>query len=426
MATRDVKILFVGDMHLGTQPSRVPGDAAASGALGPAAAWRLTVDAALRHGVRAVALAGDVVNRENELFEARRPLEEGLLRLRDAGIAVYAVAGNHDTATLPTLAEHGGALTLLGARGAWERQPVADGVDLVGWSFPAAHWPHSPFASPPPPPRPGTVTLGLLHADLDGGDSVYAPAGTAEFAAAGYSAWFLGHIHTPGEPAIDGRPFYLGSLTPLDPSETGAHGPVLVTVGAAGGLTAERLPLAPLRWERWDVPCDGLAAPHEDLLNVLMAEIGRRAGPDAPDLPAGQALGLRLTLTGEVDAPLALQKAADALADEPLETTIAGRRVFVDRVACSVRARVDLTDLARGRDPAALLARRILALQDGGDTALRAAALERARAAVADIDGLPGCRMLDDPLNENDLRDVALRAAHRLLARLLADQGARA
>ncbi len=80
-----VRILFVGDMHLGTRPARVPAGLPEADAMGPGGAWDRTVRAALDHGVRAVALAGDVVNRRNELFEARRPLDRGLGRLADAG-----------------------------------------------------------------------------------------------------------------------------------------------------------------------------------------------------------------------------------------------------------------------------------------------------------------------------------------------------
>ena len=49
-------------------------------------------------------LAGDLVERDNALFEAYGPLATGVRRLVERGIVVAAVAGNHDTMALPRLA----------------------------------------------------------------------------------------------------------------------------------------------------------------------------------------------------------------------------------------------------------------------------------------------------------------------------------
>ena len=69
-----VKILAVGDIHLGRTPSRLPEELNARD-LGPAEAWRRTVVAAVDDGMTAVLLAGDVVDRDDDFFEAYRALE---------------------------------------------------------------------------------------------------------------------------------------------------------------------------------------------------------------------------------------------------------------------------------------------------------------------------------------------------------------
>lgn len=427
MSSSTTRILFVGDMHLGTRVARLPEALGDPSAFGPAAAWTRAVDAALEHDVQAVALAGDVVNRLNQLFEARRPLDRGLARLAEAGIPVVAVAGNHDTSTLPALAAGEERLVLLGAGGTWSTYDVApaDGppVRLVGWSFPAEHHPASPLESPPPPPDDRLTTFGLLHADLDAGTSDYAPVAASELAACGYDGWFLGHIHTPDPVPADGAPFYLGSLTGLDPSETGVHGPVLVTVHPDRTRSLERLPLAPLRWAEVEIPCDRLQAPESDLPSVLVSALGdfvAHAG-----LSTDTAVGARIVLTGEVGRPRAVERAAAGLDLAALVTEIAGVTVFVDRVESRVRARVDLATLAVGTDPVGLLARRILVL-DGGrdDDGLANSLLDRARAAVATVDDLPSCRRLDGDLDDDGLRRLAVRSARDLLHRLLADKEA--
>ncbi len=78
-----VSILFVGDMHLGRRASRVPDSACEMGQfkraeLSPRAAWSRVVQAAIDHQVQAVALAGDLVDQDDDLFEARAVLEQGI------------------------------------------------------------------------------------------------------------------------------------------------------------------------------------------------------------------------------------------------------------------------------------------------------------------------------------------------------------
>jgi len=426
MPAPTTRILFVGDMHLGTHPSRVPADVGDPRALGPAGAWSRTVDAALAHRVHAVALAGDVVNKRNALFEAAAALRPGLERLHEAGITALAVAGNHDTRALPGLLRGGAPLRLLGNDGTWEECLIGDGsgprVRIVGWSFPRERWETSPLATPPPPARADLPTFGLLHADLDAATSRYAPVSGAALAAIGYDGWLLGHIHTPGAVPTDGRPFYLGSLVGLDPTETGEHGPLLVTVGPGGAIDRQRLPLAPLRWERWEFPAPANATSADDLQEHLLAVFEQRTV--ALGLEPGTALGVRVVLTGAVAHPLVVADAAAVL--EPPPVHLGGVTVFVDRIDTDLRTELDLADLARGDDPPALLARRILALESDGsdsDPALVADLLERLREADAGARDLaPGAQR--KAAEETELRRLGARSARRLLHRVLAGKEA--
>ncbi len=422
MTSNHTRILFVGDMHLGTRPSRLPAGVGDAERLGPAGAWARSVDAALEHRVQAVALAGDVVNKRNALFEAAAALRPGLEKLHAAGITTLAVAGNHDTRALPGLLQAGAPLHLLGAGGVWQEHVVGgDGhppVRLVGWSFPRERWESSPLADPPPPARADLPTFGLLHADLDVPTSVYAPVGRAALAAVGYDGWMLGHIHTPGPVPTDARPFYLGSLVGLDPSETGEHGPVLVSVAADGTIERRRLPLAPLRWERWALPCPVAPASADDLQELLLRELETRTA--ALGLAPGTVLGVRVVLDGACDRPLAAARAADALVLPPV--TFAGVTVFVDKLESALRAELDLPALARGDDPPGLLARRILLLEN--ESAEQADALARLlqhlRDAEAEARRFNACTAAV-PADDATLRRTGARAARRLLDRLLAE-----
>ena len=171
----ETRILFVGDMHLGRSPGRLPAVLNAQD-FGPAAALKNIIDHALDLNVHAVAFAGDLVDGENAAFEAYGPLDRELRRLIGAGIEVCAVAGNHDTSALPRLAKvlHEG-FHLLGPGGTWSEHIVESGdgppVRLVGWSFPTSHYDTPTPLAEAPAAKPATITLGLLHCDLDVADS---------------------------------------------------------------------------------------------------------------------------------------------------------------------------------------------------------------------------------------------------------------
>ena len=114
----DFRLMCVGDIHLGRRPSRLSDRVDDLGIgiheLTPAAAWQTAVDWALANDIDAVALAGDVVERLEDRFEAYGHLERGVRRLVDAGISVVGVAGNHDVLALPRLADQLPEFKLIG------------------------------------------------------------------------------------------------------------------------------------------------------------------------------------------------------------------------------------------------------------------------------------------------------------------------
>ena len=430
------KILFVGDMHLGRRPSGLPEDLAGNADLGPAEAWRRVVEAAIEHQVQAVALAGDLVDQDNALFEAFGLLQEGVTRLADAGIRICAVAGNHDTKTLPRLARLIDRFTLLGPGGTWSEIKIPGGhgpdVHLAGWSFPASHHSGSPLETSPAPADPGLVTFGLLHADLNAGASLYAPVNGRDLQALQYAGWFLGHVHKPEPEPVptDGLPFYLGSVTGLDPSETGSHGPLLVTVDSEGLITRKRIPLAPLRWETQQLPCFDLKNPAENLASWLLTQVQRLGQEMDAELTQVDALGLRLQLTGIHSDPGALEQALDTLKLEHLVTSHRGTTIFIQRVESRVTGTFDLASMAVRNDPPGLLARQILIRSDtddpvpGVDDPQSAVAewIHLARQELEAVDRKSAFDLLSGEsttLEDETLRRMLLQAGHRALAGML-------
>ncbi len=423
-----VRILAIGDLHLGRTPSRLPEALREQGIeafeLTPAEGWRRAVRYAITKAVDAVVFAGDLVESSNAGFEAYGVLRKGVSELTAAGIAVFAVAGNHDVNVLPRLAAQIPEFRLLGANGCWEYGEIEQRGQRVarvaGWSFPAPHHRRSPLEQRPDLPDDGLAWIGLLHCDLDASSSSYAPVYRRELEDLSASAWLLGHIHRPSLRSAGTPLGYLGSLVPLDPSEMGDHSAWLLTLGEAGQPVAlEPVPLSPLRWETLRLDASALAEPKEELWGALIRGVEQRTLEFEDEAEGLRVLGLRVVLHGRSSALSALRGAARELESQH-EVFPAGRLLaFVDKISVEAQAAIELEELARGRTPPALLAARLIALRAGeGDAqALVSAARSELEAELAK----PVYAPLGEPpaLSDEDLRSWLLKAGEFALDELL-------
>ena len=425
-----MKLLGIGDIHLGRQPSRLAPELVEEVPArdpGPAAAWRLAVDFALEAEVDAVLLAGDVVEQEDDFYEAFRDLRSGVERLAAAGVRVLAVSGNHDVQVLPRLADAVPGVRLLGRGGCWEAEEVEgrDGrrASVLGWSFPEPRVRTSPlaaFALPDLTGQSGSVpVIGLLHCDRDAPGSPYAPVRSAELANAPVDAWLLGHIHAP-DALRPPRPMgYLGSLTGLDPGEPGARGPWLLEWDESGPAI-EHVPLAPLRWEEVEVEVpDGGLDEAEDVHGLVTAALDALLERLAAARHRPRAVGCRLRFTGRSRQGKAIEDTLAASDPQRLVHWRGDIACFVHDWRMAVLPAIDLDSLARGADPPALLARRILALR-GADDGERRALIDGARRR---LESGPHVRrftaLRPEPPPDEAIAALLERAALRALAGLL-------
>ena len=426
-----MKLLCVGDIHLGRQPARLPAgllDELKASELGPAAAWRLAVDFALADEVDAVLLAGDVVEQEDDFYEAYGDLRRGVDRLAAAGIPLLAVSGNHDVQVLPRLADAVPGFRLIGRGGAWEVQEVTgrDGrrVQVLGWSFPERRVTTSPLAAhelPELDPGNGPV-VGLLHCDRDAAGSAYAPVRSAELADAPAAAWLLGHVHRPDRLAPPRPIGYLGSLTGLDPGEAGPRGPWRLEC-TGSELALEHLPLAPLRWEEVVVELDGLESA-EDVHTFAVAALDALHERLAAERFRPRAVGCRLRFTGRTAHP---REAGRSLAaGDPLRILHPRDDVlyFVHDWRFEAGPALDLDELARGADPPALLARKVLLLRRSAEDTDRQALLAGARRRLESLGGRRAFAAHGlAPPTEEEAAELLERAALGALAELLDQRG---
>lgn len=423
-----LRLLAVGDMHLGRRPSRLPedlGDQARD--LSPAGAWERLVARAIEEGVDVVALAGDVVEREDDFYEAYRELSGGVARLAEAGIRVVGVAGNHDVRVLPRLVTELADFELIGQEGewqAWTMEQGAESLTLWGWSFPREKVPHSPLAGQAFERRPG-VNLGLLHCDRDQMNSDYGPVSSSELRAAGLDGWLLGHIHVPDALTVDNPSGYLGSVSGMDPGEPGDHGPWLLTIERGRIQSLSQWVLAPLRWEPLALDITGLPEAEEAraVLTRRLAELDRRLADCT--LPP-RAVGLRLRLTGRTGLGEAVLKLLDSERGVDVRPAGSQTHYFIEKVASGTEPEIPLEALAERSDPPGLLAQRLLLLdRPEADPDRRQLIATGRRRLQARLDESRWRAVETGPLDDAAVEAYLRESGTRLLEQLLAQQGER-
>lgn len=371
-STSRIHLLCAADLHLG----RHVGDTSANQKKisYTTQAWERLLELCLTGSVPidALLLAGDLIDKSGLLIEVYGLLKKGLLQLAEKGIAVVAIAGNHDALALEPLQRSLGLpnFHVLGAKGQWERRSFnfrGMPLHIDGLSFTGSAMKDNPFKHASwPLPSTDEPLLGLLHCDVDAYNSCYAPVGSADFHQLPHQAWFLGHIHVPKE-IVPQNPLvrYCGSLQGLDISEHGARGAWLVSISPTKEVSAKEVPLAPLRWEQFtlDISAITLSDWEGKLLNAIEEALKMRLEGQAAMV---ERIGIRLTLTGHSEIYRELRRNLMKFQQqEGAGLQLHGRWIpyFVESIKNNAAPARDLQRLACGSDFVAALARKLLALQ---------------------------------------------------------------
>jgi DNA repair exonuclease SbcCD nuclease subunit len=289
-------------------------------------------------------IAGDVFDGRWRDYRTGQFFVDRMRKLREAGIRVVMIAGNHDAenrfAARLELADN---VTVLSSKRPETVRLEALGIAVHGRSFPQRDVTDN-IALDYPPPVAGLFNIGLLHTGCTGrdGHASYAPCTVEQLANHGYQYWALGHVHT--REVLSDAPYIVfpGNLQGRGVHETGAKGATVVAVEDGQVSAIEHRPLDIVRWAAEDID---ISTVHDrwDLLPVIRARID--AAYEAAD---GRALALRLRLLGSTALHAGLVTEAAELRED-IETLLASIAADIWLERLDVRTMPPV--VASGRDP---------------------------------------------------------------------------
>lgn len=319
------------------------------------AAFTRLVDEAISLQVDFMVIAGDLYDGDWKDHNTGVYFARQMGRLRNAGIPVFVLHGNHDAESVMTqkLALPDNVHVFEARRPSTHRLESCR-VALHGQSFPQPAVTDN-LAAAYPDPVPGYFNIGVLHTALEGNaqHTSYAPCSVAQLQARGYQYWALGHVH---EHQIFRGPapiVFPGNLQGRHIREQGPRGAVLVTCRDGAVESIERLEVDVLRWHAIAVDVSGCETRRqvESLLRTRLEILLREQASDRPCV-------VRLTLEGQtpIHGELVGQRAqlrADAVA---IMAALGHDRLWLEKLLIETRPLRRMSPREDADDIAALLA----------------------------------------------------------------------
>tara|TARA_R110002110_G_scaffold339191_2_gene549598 strand:+ start:5298 stop:6524 length:1227 start_codon:yes stop_codon:yes gene_type:complete len=253
-------------------------------------AFTRIIDTAIAESVNALLIAGDLFDGAERSARTAAYLTGQLDRLRDGGIRVFYIRGNHDAENPLTgelnLPEN---VHIFDGRGG--KVQLSEDVWIHGVSFANRHAPESLLPKFPAPVS-GAINIAMLHTSLAGagGHDPYAPCTVSDLVAAGFDYWALGHVHRRQVHAESPWIVMPGTPQGRDIGEPGPKSATLLTIGET--IEVAEVPTSLV--EFLHVPIDATKTENDDGLRDLLRQVLRET-PNS--LTSGSGV-IRLSLTG--------------------------------------------------------------------------------------------------------------------------------
>jgi DNA repair exonuclease SbcCD nuclease subunit len=313
-------------------------------------AFENLVALALSESVDALLLAGDIYDGDWRDYNTGLFFLTQMARLKQAGIAVLLVHGNHDAAS--QISRHlrlPDNVHAFSSRAPETLRLEQAGFAIHGQSYATRHVDQN-LARAYPPAVPGAFNIGLLHTALDGrpGHASYAPCHRDDLVRLGYDYWALGHVHA--REVISEQPWVVfpGNLQGRHARETGAKGATMVRVHDNMVEALEHHALDVVRWSQCDILLEGERDPDWDrdpdrdqdrdgaeLELDLDLEQSLAAALEAELAAAdGRLLAVRLRLVGQTRRDGALRAKSEQLLNQAraLALDIAAGGIWIEKL----------------------------------------------------------------------------------------------
>ena len=253
------------------------------------------VQLAIDEKVAFVLLAGDLYDGDWKDYNTGIYFLSRMGRLRDAGIRLFMVSGNHDAATqmITRSLKLPDNVTLFPHRNVGVHILEHYDVALYGQSF-SARVVTDDLVKNYPQGDSALFNIGLLHTSLNGrvGHESYAPCTLDELRSKGYQYWALGHVHQREVICRDPWVVFPGNIQGRHIRETGPKGCSLVSVSNGQVTSVEHRELDVLRWA-----VSRVDASRSDSIESLL-DLVRETFKHERDDADGRPIAIRLCLEG--------------------------------------------------------------------------------------------------------------------------------
>jgi len=331
------------------------------------------IELAIDEDVAFVLLAGDLYDGDWKDYNTGLYFMERMGRLRDAGIRVFMVEGNHDAASQITTHLRLTDNVKMFATHSPERVVLEDlGVVIHGQGFPTRAVKED-LSQAYPQGDPHLFNIGLLHTCLDGkpGHEPYAPCTVDGLRSKGYQYWALGHIHKREEVSREPWIVFPGNTQGRHIRESGPKGCTLVIVDNGNVSEVTHHDLDVLRWSL----CEVDVTDSETIDDVY--EQVRAVLQQALDIADGRPVAARLLLQGAcaVHSRLHAELAHWTQEYRSLANNLGGAGIWLEKVLLKTQPSISVDSLLSRDDALGGLVRGISNMELD-DTALAELAKE--------------------------------------------------
>jgi exonuclease SbcD len=359
-----MKFIHCADIHLDTPLqglAQYPGAPVNEIRNATRRAFEKILNSAISEKVDFVIIAGDLYDTGLKSFESALFFNREMARLKDAGIDVYLVHGNHDAASkLIKQLRPPGNVKIFRAS---EPQTMLNKelrVAIHGQSF-ATPEVTEDLAAKYPPPVPNFFNIGILHTNLAGisEHANYAPCSLQTLKNKGYQYWALGHVHNGQILCTDPYIVFPGNIQGRHGKEQGEKSCELVTVSDTGTISIEKIFTSVVPWVEAEIDAAGCQTSEEVYENLRTALGVLLSGAQE------RVTAVRLRIVGATDAHSELNRDPEQARNEAISIAneCGNGLLWIERLQIATLPRLDRNALLKRDDPIGEIVRIVAALR---------------------------------------------------------------